>query len=165
MITVDAVGLDSLPTGGTGVELQHPGAFRVRDSHGIWVDANGPRTAVPARFDGGHILLIVPAAVVNASGFPATLDPEIVVDPLSLISARSRSPELDTQFRHIVLDEYCVETAARERCKVRRVDSAGPSRVRTDHIQAGVWVWSCINVRAGDLRSGGTQHCRLPGSA
>jgi hypothetical protein len=52
-------------------------------SHGTWIDAGGHATAVPARFDGGRILLTVPADVVSRSTYPAVLDPEIVVTPIN----------------------------------------------------------------------------------
>jgi hypothetical protein len=43
--------------------------------HATWIDAEGTRTAVPARWDGDEIVLEVPAATVTASRFPAVLDP------------------------------------------------------------------------------------------
>ncbi|SEM33953.1 hypothetical protein SAMN05444354_11549 [Stigmatella aurantiaca] len=47
----------------------------VRYGHGTWIDAQGQRTAVPARFETGAIVLKVPAEVVDASAYPALLDP------------------------------------------------------------------------------------------
>ncbi|WP_257451659.1 hypothetical protein [Archangium lipolyticum] len=47
----------------------------VRYGHGTWVDAEGQRTPVPARFEADSILLSVPAQVVEASTYPAVLDP------------------------------------------------------------------------------------------
>lgn len=47
----------------------------VRYSHATWVDADGNKTAVPARFESGSIVLRVPQSVVAASRFPAVLDP------------------------------------------------------------------------------------------
>jgi hypothetical protein len=49
----------------------------VRYGHGTWVDAQGQRTAVPARFEAGTIVLRVPAQVVESSAYPAVLDPVI----------------------------------------------------------------------------------------
>ncbi|WNG30379.1 hypothetical protein F0U62_44985 [Cystobacter fuscus] len=57
--------------GGTGLG--------VRYGHGTWVDARGERTPVPARFEGDAIVLRVPAPVVDASAYPAVLDP--IVSP------------------------------------------------------------------------------------
>ncbi|WP_437487033.1 hypothetical protein WME75_05385 [Sorangium sp. So ce1014] len=45
--------------------------------HGTWIDASGRRVPVPARWSDGHIELRVPAAVVEESGYPALLDPEV----------------------------------------------------------------------------------------
>ncbi|HYI00410.1 Ig-like domain-containing protein, partial [Hyalangium sp.] len=49
----------------------------VRYGHGIWVDAAGRRTPVPARFSEGRIHLRVPAEVLASSSYPAVLDPLI----------------------------------------------------------------------------------------
>ena len=78
-ITVDAGGLELKSTDSDGIELQQRGAFEIRYSHGTWIDAHGTQTAIPTRFDHGRIVLTVPADVVNASMFPAVLDPKIVV--------------------------------------------------------------------------------------
>ncbi|WNG47595.1 hypothetical protein F0U60_28325 [Archangium minus] len=51
----------------------------VRYGHGTWVDADGHRTPVSARFVAGTIVLSVPAWVVDASTYPAVLDP--IVSP------------------------------------------------------------------------------------
>ncbi|WP_437984654.1 hypothetical protein [Sorangium sp. So ce117] len=45
--------------------------------HGTWIDASGRRVPVPARWADGHIELRVPASVVEESGYPALLDPEV----------------------------------------------------------------------------------------
>jgi MYXO-CTERM domain-containing protein len=47
----------------------------VRYGHGTWVDAEGRRTAVGARYEAGSVVLRVPEAVLEASGYPAVLDP------------------------------------------------------------------------------------------
>ncbi|WP_146209752.1 hypothetical protein [Vitiosangium sp. GDMCC 1.1324] len=51
----------------------------VRYGHGTWVDAEGQRTPVPSRFEADSIVLRVPAQVVDASAYPAVLDP--IVSP------------------------------------------------------------------------------------
>jgi hypothetical protein len=53
------------------------GALAVRYGHGTWVDGAGRRTAVPARFEAGTIVLSVPAEVLGGSTWPAVLDPVI----------------------------------------------------------------------------------------
>ena len=64
--------------------------------HGTWIDADGRRTAVPARWVGGTIELRVPAAVVNTSMYPAVLDPVIGadVDVPNLSSVDQINPEV-----------------------------------------------------------------------
>ncbi|SEK56549.1 hypothetical protein SAMN05444354_101897 [Stigmatella aurantiaca] len=49
----------------------------VRYGHGTWVDAQGHHTPIPARFEGGTIVLNVPAQLVNASTYPAALSPTV----------------------------------------------------------------------------------------
>ncbi|MEW5741839.1 MAG: Ig-like domain-containing protein [Myxococcota bacterium] len=53
------------------------GALAVSYGHGTWVDAAGRRTAIPARFEDGAIHLSVPEELLDASAFPAVLDPVI----------------------------------------------------------------------------------------
>lgn len=66
------------------------GELMVRYGHGTWVDAHGMRTAVEARFEKGVIVLRVPATVVEASAFPAVLDP--VIGPELGIDAPTYAP-------------------------------------------------------------------------
>ncbi|MFO0675395.1 MAG: hypothetical protein U0169_02600 [Polyangiaceae bacterium] len=49
----------------------------VHYGHGTFVDARGERVDVPARFEGGAIVLRVPAKVVDGLAYPAVLDPVI----------------------------------------------------------------------------------------
>lgn len=83
VITVATTGLDYLGTTADGLALRHAGQLDVRYSHGTWLDASGAQWAIPAHHDSGHIVLTVPAAVVAASRFPAVLDPQIVVTPIT----------------------------------------------------------------------------------
>ncbi|GEL73251.1 Ig-like domain-containing protein [Myxococcus virescens] len=48
-----------------------------RYGHGTWVDGRGHRIPVEARFSEGHIQLRVPAGVLDASAYPAVLNPRI----------------------------------------------------------------------------------------
>ena len=61
------------------------GALAYRYSHATWVDARGRRTEVPARYTGTDISLVVPDTVLQATAWPAVLDPlisaEIALDP------------------------------------------------------------------------------------
>ncbi len=62
----------------TGLHFRREGAdVGIRYGHGTWVDADGTETQVPARFEDGRIRLTVPAGVLSASRYPATLDPII----------------------------------------------------------------------------------------
>lgn len=49
----------------------------MRYGHGTWVDADGARTHVPARFVDGLVELRVPSSVVEASAYPSVLDPSV----------------------------------------------------------------------------------------
>ena len=52
----------------------------VRYGHATWIDARGSRTAVRARWTGRSIDLVLEDRLLEASGFPATLDPLITVE-------------------------------------------------------------------------------------
>ena len=80
-IAVGAAGLDYLGSDAGGLHLRRAGELDVSYSHGTWIDSSHT-SAVPAHFDGGRILLTVPASVVAGSTFPAVLDPKIVVTPI-----------------------------------------------------------------------------------
>ncbi len=54
-----------------------PTGLGVRYGHGLWVDARGRRSAVPARFEAGGIVLRVPSEVIDGSAYPAVLDPTV----------------------------------------------------------------------------------------
>jgi hypothetical protein len=53
------------------------GKLGVRYGHGTWIDRLGNATAVPARWDGGAIVLTVPVSILEGSLYPAVLDPII----------------------------------------------------------------------------------------
>ncbi|HSM93065.1 MAG TPA: hypothetical protein VLT47_09260, partial [Anaeromyxobacteraceae bacterium] len=71
------------------------GALGVRYGHATWIDGVGVETAVPARWDGGAVLLRVPAAVVEGSIFPAVLDP--VISPERDTDAPVYAPAINPQ--------------------------------------------------------------------
>ncbi len=48
-----------------------------RYGHGTFIDAAGVRTAVPVAYEGGSLVLRVPAEVVDGAAYPAVLDPVI----------------------------------------------------------------------------------------
>lgn len=78
--------------GDDGLWLRAPGGAQlIRYSHATWVDADGVRTAVPARWAGDHVALEVPAEVVARSRFPAVLDPTVT-------ASFALSPQTDGPF-------------------------------------------------------------------
>ena len=48
-----------------------------RYGHGTFIDAAGVRTAVPVSYEGGQLVLRVPADVIDGAAYPAVLDPTI----------------------------------------------------------------------------------------
>lgn len=65
--------------GSDGLWLRDPRGALLRYGHATWVDADGTRTAVPARWTGERIALDVPGEVVARSRFPAVLDPIVTL--------------------------------------------------------------------------------------
>ena len=59
-----------------GLHFESAGLM-VRYGHATWVDAAGRKTAIPAHYEAGTIVMEVPGAVVDGSTFPAVLDPVI----------------------------------------------------------------------------------------
>jgi hypothetical protein len=66
-----------------GVVLRQPHLLQTVYHHGTWIDAAGRTWPVTAHAAGNAVELTVPAAVLAASTFPATLDPKIVVTPIA----------------------------------------------------------------------------------
>ena len=67
---------------GTGLLLRHAGV-NVDYGNGTWIDANGRASAVPAHYGNGRILLTVPAKLIQESTYPAVLDPQVIVTPIT----------------------------------------------------------------------------------
>ncbi len=82
-----------------------PGAW-VRYGHGTFIDAQGTRTEVPARYVGGTIRLEVPADVLAHAAFPAVLDPiigpEIDLFPTAVRPMRATSVDVVFAAGHYV---------------------------------------------------------------
>lgn len=70
----------AVDTDDRGLRFATSGGEPFRFGHATWVDASGERTAVPARWQNGRILLSVPAALVESSRYPAVLDPIVGPD-------------------------------------------------------------------------------------
>ncbi|XXY45086.1 hypothetical protein WME91_34300 [Sorangium sp. So ce269] len=72
-----APSIASVASDARGLLLGAASGQRFVYGHGTWIDATGRRVPVPARWADGHIELRVPASVVEESGYPALLDPEV----------------------------------------------------------------------------------------
>ena len=83
VIAVGMNGLEYVGTTSDGLSFR-ASSFSVNYGNGTWIDAGGVRSAVPATYSGGRILLTIPASLVNQSPYPAVLDPQIIVTPLPL---------------------------------------------------------------------------------
>jgi len=82
-ISIQTTGLTYHDTTTNGLHLQQTDILDLSYSTGTWIDAHAHRWLVPARFEHGLILLTVPAQALAETTYPATLDPQIVVDPLT----------------------------------------------------------------------------------
>lgn len=93
-VTFGGAGLDHADA--EAVWLRTQGGSLVRYSHATWVDADGVRTAVPARWTGDRVALDVPDEVVARSRFPAVLDPTVsAVIPLTPLQPDAETGALD----------------------------------------------------------------------
>ncbi|HWA75199.1 MAG TPA: hypothetical protein VG937_22835 [Polyangiaceae bacterium] len=108
-----------------GLRLATASGERFRFGHATWIDAAGQRTVVPARFRGGQITLTVPAAVVDASRYPAVLDPIVGPDlgtdaPVLAPSSSGIEPEVasDGNDSLVVFSDF-------QRIRAVRVDANG----------------------------------------
>ncbi len=74
-VTVAVSGFETVTAKRSGLHFMNPGRLGVRYSHAIWVDADGKSWDVPATWDGEQIVIRVAGDVVDASAYPAVLDP------------------------------------------------------------------------------------------
>jgi hypothetical protein len=58
--------------------LIHVGGAQIRYGHATWVDARGTRTPIEGRREGSSLLFALPQALLEASQYPAVLDPVVV---------------------------------------------------------------------------------------
>jgi hypothetical protein len=82
-VSIQTTGLTYANTTADGLHLQQTGVLDLAYSNGTWIDARDHRWPVPARFDHGLILLTVPAQALAGTTYPAVLDPQIEVNPIS----------------------------------------------------------------------------------
>ncbi len=108
-VTLDVAEGKVLGPSADGVRVQlDRTTFRIGD--GVFIDADGVRTKVPATVVDGAIAYAVPADVVKSSRFPAVLDPtvsaEVEVDapPLVTLAASPRGVDFDGTNFVVALD-------------------------------------------------------------
>ena len=78
IVEVGVAGHELVATNDTGLHFRSPAGLGVRYGHAVWRDAGDGEFEIPVRFEGGRILITVPEDVVQASVYPAVLDPLIV---------------------------------------------------------------------------------------
>ena len=120
-----------------GLHLLMPDGHRFFYEHATWVDAAGVRTPVPAEWRSTgkdpSIQLVVPAALVNASQYPATLDPLVGPDlgtdtPVLTQASAGLEPDVATDGSNFLA---VFEDA--QRIRAVRVDATG-------HVLDGNWL-------------------------
>ena len=103
-VTVALAGAALDHADGHGLWLRTDGGEVVRYGHATWVDAQGRRTVVPSRWEGGRVALRVPPEVVAATAWPAVLDPlvsrPIVLAPLAPTVTRPGMGRPAAAFNH-----------------------------------------------------------------
>jgi hypothetical protein len=78
VVRVAVTGQDFIANSPSGLHFRDPSSgARTRYGHGTWIDRSGRKSAVPANFVDGRIVLRVPADTVDRSLYPAVLDPMI----------------------------------------------------------------------------------------
>ncbi len=76
--------------------------YGVRYGGAAWVDARGARTSLPIGYDGGDLVVTIPAAVVDSAAYPASIDPTIgpelpIDDPAAVPdNGTSQLPAIDS---------------------------------------------------------------------
>ncbi|AUX40011.1 uncharacterized protein SOCE26_014060 [Sorangium cellulosum] len=120
-----APSIASVASDARGLVLGAASGQRFVYGHGTWIDASGRRVPVPARWADGHIELRVPAAVVEESGYPAVLDPEVGPE----IGTEPPVPvQLDVGFDPEIATDgasYVVAFEDLSRIRAVRVDASG----------------------------------------
>ncbi|WP_437954303.1 hypothetical protein WME76_22150 [Sorangium sp. So ce119] len=120
-----ALSIPSVASDARGLVLGAAPGQRFVYGHGTWIDASGRRVPVPARWADGHIELRVPASVVEESGYPALLDPEVGPEigtepPVPVQQDVGFDPEIATDGTG-----YVVAFEAFARIRAVRVDASG----------------------------------------
>jgi hypothetical protein len=134
----DAVGEPvSATSDANGLHLQMQDGRRFFYEHATWIDASGTRTHVPAVWMGApgarSIELVVPAALVNTSRYPAVLDPLVGPDlgtdtPVLTQATAGLEPDVASDGSN-----YLAVFEDAQRIVAVRVDAAG-------HVLDGNWI-------------------------
>jgi len=77
VVTLNASGFKQVVDNASGVHLFTPGELGVRYSTAVWKDGAGEAWTLATHWDGQHIVVTVPAQLLDASVYPAVLDPII----------------------------------------------------------------------------------------
>jgi MYXO-CTERM domain-containing protein len=76
-VRVRASGLTFVRKDDAGLHFADAKGVGIRYSAGTWIDAAGKRTPIDVNYANGEITLLVSSALVDASPFPAMLDPKL----------------------------------------------------------------------------------------
>lgn len=97
VVRVRVTGASGAPTDSGDILLTpYPSGAQLRYGAATWIDGRGERTAVPARYVDGLVVLRVPASVVEGSTYPAILDP--LVSPEKGSDTPIYGPAWDNQY-------------------------------------------------------------------
>ena len=115
----------SVASDARGLHLAGANGARFFYGHATWIDADGRRTSVPARWTDRGIELRVPADTVDASRFPAVLDPVVGPDlgtdrPVLTPASGGLDPDVATDGSNflVVFEDF-------QRIRAVRADAAG----------------------------------------
>ncbi len=75
-VRLEVDGTDSASAHAGGLRFESPGG-PVIYGHATWIDADGRRSSIEARWEDGYISLSVPEDVVSTAAYPVVLDPVI----------------------------------------------------------------------------------------
>ncbi len=77
VVAVGVTGHQTVAQSDRGLHFMTPGRLGFRYSNAMWVDASGTSWNIPISWDGTAVVMNVPASVLDASAYPAVLDPVI----------------------------------------------------------------------------------------
>lgn len=126
-VRIAVSGLDFDRATDTGLHfVDRASGVGVRYGHATFIDADGDRTHVAARWEDGAIALAIPRAVLGAARYPAVLDP--IISPEFGIDNPVAGPAADSQLSPAVAPlgtGHIVVWSDRSDIIATRVDAAG----------------------------------------